>query len=48
MPIHMDSIVSKVRRMSLVDSWNINQDGGTSAALHMNDKVEAKENLNVV
>ena len=47
MPIHMDSIARKVRRMSLVDSANINQDGGTSATFHMNDKVEGKENLDV-
>ena len=30
MSIHMDSIASKVRWMSLVDNVNINQDGGTS------------------
>ena len=47
MSVHMDSIASKVRRMSLADNVNINQDAGTSAAFHMNDKVEVKENPDV-
>ena len=41
---HMDSLASKFRRMSLVDNLSISQDGGTSAAFDMNDKVEVKEN----
>ena len=47
MSIHMDSIASKVKRMSLVDNVNINQDGGTSAVFDMNDKVEVKGNPDV-
>ena len=34
--------------MSLVDNVNINQDGGTSATFDMNDKIEVKENPDVV
>ena len=34
--------------MSLVDNVNINEDGGTSATFDMNDKVEVKENPDVV
>ena len=48
MSIHMDSIASKVRRMSLVNNVNIDQGGGTSAAFDMNDKVEVKENPDLV
>ena len=48
MSITVDSIASKVRRMSLVDNVNINQDGGTPAAFDINDKVELKENPAVV
>ena len=47
MSIHMDSIASKVKRMSLVDNVNIHQDGGTSAVFDMNDKVEVKGNPDV-
>ena len=43
----MDSIASKVRRMSLVDNVNISQDGRTYAAFDMNDKVELKESPDV-
>ena len=44
MSIHLDSIASTVRRISLVDNVNINQDGMTSATFDMNDKAEVKEN----
>ena len=39
----MNSIACKVRRMSLVDNDNINQDGGTSAAFDINVQVEVKD-----
>ena len=41
--MHINSVACKVRRMSLVDNVNINQDGGTSAAFDINVQVEVKD-----